>query len=954
MKSPFSRLLMVVLTMLAGAARADEPPTVGSVTKNNGLTESGRFIVKTPNILRIEPSQPIKPDPLQAIAHYDRVIALRDADPSIRAEAMRRAAYLRVKWVDDGEAGEKGQAELTRAIAIYQQLLREYPNDPANDLAIYQLARAQALAGDEAAAIAALRELDRNHAQSTLVADARFRAAELLYRGQRYEEAEPLYAAVVAHGEGTPYFAPARAKYGWTLYQQGKYEAALPVLMAILESDLPPGTLEDPKMALAAVAKRKGDFAAEALGLADRSFAALGGGAAINRYLARQGGQEPRYATLLYVSLGAALLEQRRYVDAAQVHAAFIERHPQHRLAPEFQRRAIATFEAGGFLEPTMAAKETYVQRYSPGSAYWQAQGTSAAPPEAVLAALRGDLDDLARWHRARAQDLPGEPADARRQAFLVAADWYRRRLELEPPGVLSDGGAEIAMRYADSLYDGGRVREAAQGYERIAYEGENRYGAEAAYAALQAWQRLASSVPPAQRAAALELAIASAQRLADRYPQHPQWTAALTRSAQDLFEIGKEQEAIRVAQRALDSGRATPTQRGELLTVIADSQYSAKDYAKAEASYLALLASGVAPEQRAAKVERLAESIYRQGEAAREAGDQRAAATAFQRVGQLAPDASIRAVADYDAATALMTLKDWRAAELALESFRSRYPQHALVAEADKKLAYAYEQDGQLVPAAAAYRRIAARDSEAPLLRRDAAWQAALLYDKARNTAMAMQAYEASLDGFAQPFDRELQARRRLADLARDDLRDETAYRRWLQALVALDVGARRTPQSTLMAAQANLELGRLDAALARRIALEAPIAKSLPRRKQAVETAIDRLLRAANSNDAEITTAASDEIGNVYREFGMALLRSERPKNLSGDALEQYQILLEEQADPFEQKSIEAYEANLGRVRQGLWNEAIRRSAKSLTELAPARYGKHEMREDRYEVLQ
>ncbi|WP_051361764.1 tetratricopeptide repeat protein [Solimonas soli] len=953
MKFRLSRWAMVLLAMTAGAARADDVPTVGSVTKNNGLTENGRFIVKTPNILRIEPSQAVKPDPRQAIAHYDRIIALRDADPAMRAEAMRRAAYLRVKLADDGEGGTTSSADVAQAIAIYRQLLREYPDDPANDLAIYQLARAEQLAGDNDAAIVALRDLGQRYGRSPLVADARFRAAELLYLRQRYDEAEPLYAAVVAQGADTPYFAPARAKYGWTLYQEGKYETALPVLLSILDSDLPPGTLEDPKIALAAAEKRKGDFAGDALSLAGRSFAALGGGVAINRYLAQHG--EPRFATLLYAALGGTLLEQRRYVDAAQVYAAFIERHPQHRLAPDFQQRAIAAYEAGGFNEPMMAARETYVQRYSPGTSYWQAQGANAAPPEAVLTALRGDLDDLARWHRARAQDMPADDGDARRKEFLVAADWYRRRLELEPAGVaFTDGAAEIAMHYADSLYDGGRTRDAAQRYEAIAYDSGNRHGAEAAYAALQAWQRLAGEVPPAQRAAALAPAIASAQRFADRYPDHPQWTAALTRSAQDLYETGKEAAAIGVAQRALDAGRATPAQRTELLTVIADSQFSAKDYAKAEAAYLALLQSGVAPEQRGARVERLATAIYRQGEAARDAGDPRAAAAAFQRVGQLAPDASIRATADYDAATALMTLKDWRAAEMALESFRSRYPQHALLADVDKKLAFAYEQDGQLAAAAAAYRRIAARDGEAPELRRDAAWQAALLYDKARLAAPAAQAYEASLDGFAQPLDRELQARRRLADLARDELHDDATYRRWLQTLVAVDAGGRRTPQSALMAAQANLELGRLDAEAARRIALDAPIARSLPRRKQAAETAIATLLRAANSNDADITTAASDEIGNVYRDFGAALLHSERPRNLSGDALEQYQILLEEQADPFEQKSIEAYEANLGRVRQGLWNDAIRRSAASLAELAPARYGKHEMREDRYDALQ
>ena len=89
------------------------------------------------------------------------------------------------------------------------------------------------------------------------------------------------------------------------------------------------------------------------------------------------------------------------------------------------------------------------------------------------------------------------------------------------------------------------------------------------------------------------------------------------------------------------------------------------------------------------------------------------------------------------------------------------------------------------------------------------------------------------------------------------------------------------------------------------------------------------------------------------VYKDFSRALLESERPKGLKADELEQYGILLEEQADPFDQKAIEAHEANLKRVTQNLWNGSIAASAKALADLAPAKYGKRELREDTYDSL-
>lgn len=935
--------LLLLALCCAASVRAEDVPTVGSVTKNNGLEKNGRFIVKTPDILRVEPSAPVAPDPRRAIAHYDRVIAIEAAAPEVRAEAMRRAAYLRIELADGGESADP--AELRKAVAIYRQLLRELPDDRANDLAVYQLARAYQLLGDNEAAIAELRELDRRYPQSTLVADARFRAAELLYARARYAEAEPLYRAVVAAG-ASPYFAPARYKLGWSLYQQERYADALPVFLAILDDALP-AAADDPRTALALVDRRQAEFAGDALRVSGLSFAALGGGTAMNRYFVQHG--EPRFSTLLYRTLAATLLDKRRYTDAAEVDLAFVERHPRHALAPDFEQGAIAALEAGDFTEPAMAAKARYVQHYTPGTAYW----TGAAPPEPVLAQLRAHLDALGRYHQARAQALPA--GDAQKQPeFLAAADWYRQRLALDPAGAPS---TETAMLYADALYDGGRTPDAAAQYMKVAYEQPGPRAAEAAYAAVQAWQRNAQEVAPASRPAALKESIAASEKLAAQFPAHPQRGAVLTRASQDLYEIHEDARAIAVAQGLLD-GRPplTATQRRELLTVLADARYAQKDYAKAEGAYVALLRELPPDEpQRSALGERLATSVYRQAEAARDAGDLRAAAVAFQRVGALVPEASIRTSADYDATAALMALKDWPAAEAALEAFRARSPQSPLLAEADKKLAYAYEQDGKPGLAADAYLRIARRDTEAPDVRRDAAWQAALLYDQGRMSAAAARAYEASVSDFAQPLDRGLQARRRLADIARDTLGDEAAYRRWLQALVELDAraGAARTAHSQQMAAQALLETGRLDAAAARALALSAPVTRSLPRRKQASEAAIASLLRAAQQGDAETTTAATYEIGSVYRDFGRALLDSERPAKLQGEALEQYQILLEEQADPFEEKAISAYEVNLGRLRQGVWNEWVRRSAASLTELAPARYGKHEMRDDHYEAL-
>ncbi|HEY9049964.1 MAG TPA: hypothetical protein VIQ03_00375, partial [Gammaproteobacteria bacterium] len=55
-----------------------------------------------------------------------------------------------------------------------------------------------------------------------------------------------------------------------------------------------------------------------------------------------------------------------------------------------------------------------------------------------------------------------------------------------------------------------------------------------------------------------------------------------------------------------------------------------------------------------------------------------------------------------------------------------------------------------------------------------------------------------------------------------------------------------------------------------------------------------------------------------------------------------EQYQILLEDQAFPFEEKAIEFYETNLARVKDGTYNEWIGKSHARLKQLFPVRYNR------------
>ena len=68
-----------------------------------------------------------------------------------------------------------------------------------------------------------------------------------------------------------------------------------------------------------------------------------------------------------------------------------------------------------------------------------------------------------------------------------------------------------------------------------------------------------------------------------------------------------------------------------------------------------------------------------------------------------------------------------------------------------------------------------------------------------------------------------------------------------------------------------------------------------------------------------------------------------------LNEEELEQYNILLEDQAYPFEDKAIELYETNLGRIKDGTYTQWIESSLDRLKILFPTRFS----RSGKYEVI-
>ena len=920
------RLFLAVLACLAAAGQAHAARGSGSGT----LGDLGSRAAPVDRAVAVEVQAG------QAAQSYEEFLRIPDTDPALRAQALRRLGDLRLAESEtlraDAGAESPAAAEAARqAVVAYRQLLAEQPQVAGADAVLYQLARACEGVGDTTGARAALDELAARYPNGQHYDEAQFRRGEAFFSEGRYADAEQAYAAVQALGPSSDFYVQSVYKRGWSLFKQSQDVESEAAFLTLLDQVL----VVDGKVRPAAdLSRPEQELSADALRALAITFASDQGPATLESALDRHG--PAPYEARVYAALGDLYVEKERYQDAAEAYRAYASRRPMDPEAPLMIVRATDAYARGGFATLVLDGKRQLVEQYGPGSAYWNAHPTDLDP--AVSAAVQAGLLDLARHHHALAQQ--GSAADRD-----IAIRWYRAYLA----GFNSEPGAPATrLLLADLLFEGARYGEAAPEYELAAYSyAPNPESPRAGYAALVAWDKAAAAAPAADRAALEARGIDSSLKFASAFPEHPETPAVLTRTTKTLFDAGDRLRAEAVAQQVLALGpRATAEQQRVAWTVLAHTWFDDGRYADAEHAY-AELASRLPPgDPQAGEVtERLAASVYRQAEAKQQAGNAAGAVQDFLRVAVVAPQSPAAAKGQYDAATLLIAAKDWAGAAQVLERFRADYPQDELQPEVTRRLAVVYQEGGRGHDAAVELERVASRDSEDPEVRRAALWQAAELYAESADPAGARRAYTEYVARFPTPIDAAIEARQELA-LICSTAGDQAAATHWLEEIVAADAaaGSARTDRTRFLAAQASLELAEPLDADARAVTLAAPLDRSLARRKAAMESALAAWSRAADYGISSVTTHATFAMADLYRDFGAALLASQRPAGLSAEELEQYDLLLEEQAYPFEEKAIGIHEMNAQRAASGTWDEWVIGSYAALAKMKPARYQRQE----------
>ena len=884
------------------------------------------------------PEEAAATEPTRAPTAATGVAGLAESDREFERRTTAAAAMTPAR--DGALAMPAGTAAATppsgplEAIALYDRLLAEYPHFEHNDQVLYQKARAYDELGRTEEAMETMERLVSLHPHSDHYDEVQFRRGEYYFTRRKFREAESAYQAIVGMGTSSTYYELAIYKLGWTLYKQEFYDEAQHRFMALLDYKVSTGYDFD-----AAHEEDDERRVADTFRVISLGFSNLGGPEVVQEYFASNGSRG--YEDRIYANLGEFYFAKLRYDDAAKAYQKFVALYPFHRASPHFGMRVVEIYAKADFPKLVLEAKKDFASRYGLQSEYWKHFDPAGSPE--VLSYLKGNLRDLANHFHALYQEpslAAVKPAN-----FVEAQRWYRDYLASFPKDADTP---PISYQLADLLLENGDFGEAAAQYERTAYDyPAHAQSAAAGYAAVFAHRKHLEAAPEEQRAGVRARAVESSLRFADAFPEHEHAAPVLGAAADDLYDMKEYRPAIDTARKLMERypAAAVPLRRSAW-AVVAHASFDLAEYPQAEQAYGQVLAATPADDAgRQVLVDNLAAAIYKQGELANSQQDYRSAADHFLRVKQSAPTSMVRAAAEYDAAAALIRLEDWTAAADVLEAFRSAYPDHELNREATKQIAFVYRQSGQLGRAAGEYERVAAESTDASL-RGEALLAAGELYEQANATSQALAVYARYVEAFPRPIDTAVQIRFKVAGMYAAT-HDEARYHQELQQIVRTDAeaGSERTGRTRALAAKSALVLAE---ALYQRFAelqLRQPFEQSLQEKKKRMDAALEALGRLVDYQVGDVTAAATYYIAEVYFGLSRALMESERPAGLQAAELQEYELALEDEAYPFEERAIEVHEKNMELMRTGLYNAWVDRSLGKLADLMPARYAKGEI---------
>ncbi|WP_372965534.1 tetratricopeptide repeat protein [Marinobacter sp.] len=867
--------------------------------------------------------------PAEVARRYQKLFDGSD-EPEVRIDALNRLNNIRDRSGQDIGFTEEREAE------IYEEVLDSYENILSKgsfsgrlDELLYQMAKAHALTGQQQESVQRLRQLVGLYPKSDLVAEARFRIAEAGFSAGKYQDAEAGYRALLAVDNKQELATKAQYMMGWSQFKQGEqaWNRAAETFMDLLDEQLPGAEqvahppesgfdmVEDSLRVLGLMASRMDDYQT------------------LNRWVAGRSGSAWRH--ILYDRLADLHAVEGRYAQAVAVNDAFIQSYPEHRSEPDFMVQSIVFWQMAGDISKARQAKAEFVSRFLPDTRY----------------------QSLATWHQKNWRDYSrfladdyyatGTEYDARGNDAAARRAWGRAASYYEKLAGRSEAEGELMHLAGDARLLAGNRSQALGNFRRAGYGQGYERASEAAWAAISVLREpLASSALGS--AAKIEQALiklgTEEQRYSDAFGVDARLSVLRADLANRWYDAGDLEAALSYSKKTIEWPEVRSEESYSAWLVIGRVRQRNREFSLAERAWRTALglaeneAELAVPDEELADIrEQLAVAIYRQGEAAADSGNTRLAVAHFQRVNSVLPGSELAIKARFDAANTLLKASEWLTAINELKRFRSDYPDHELTAETGDKLVLAYQQSGQPLKAAGELLAAASKMADPWPYR----LRAAAIYHESGETDRRNTLYRdwlaiAPLPANAGDHVQQQTMRQRLIESGSTDSQS-------LQALVNIESRSQWHSEETLTwAGEAALQLGARAADDFAAIALVHPLEETLARKQKALQQAQQYFLEAESFAGEPVVSEVLFRRAELYRGLANDLMNSEVPSELNELEAMQYQMLLEEEAYPLEERAMELHKKNHQRIAVRGFDDWIGKSLEALSVMHPGRYSR------------
>ncbi|MBL1276968.1 MAG: hypothetical protein COB30_012860 [Ectothiorhodospiraceae bacterium] len=931
----FTFIFTFIIVITGCTNKNIKPVTLGDIDRNT-KTESttGAYLIpKTEDEIR---------------KAYSQYLSHASKNDRSRADALSRLASLEFKLSEqilrdkndnnEGAADDADDqlyyAQLDRTIELLSTALRDYPNEKNNDKTLYQLAKAYDQKGDEVNTLKTIELIANKYPKSKYYIESQFRLAEKAFSTRQYSLSEDKYTEVIGSKKNNIFYEKSLYKRAWSRFKQEFYFEAVDDLIRVIKfNDF------DYYEKLSNSKKDLFNEYFRAIGL---SFSYMGGVRALEDYFKRE--DEFKHLYYVYAHVSDIYLKGERKSDAVDTLTYFASNNPSSNHVPEAMIKIIDIWQSAGFSNKMNIALDVYYAKYNPGKQYWNnRKANDSRIFKTVNKSLRTHILTVSANHHKKYQK------NHKLTDYQNAKRWYENYLTHYSSYSQKDN---IHYLYASLLAEAGNNKEAIKHYILAGYDSNIIIDKKSAYQSILLASALVSNLVPDLTSTLASKTTQEATNLwtkklihfstlfSQQYPNDKRTIKIIAHASELAYNSQLYSQTITLAESI--SKNISNSLAIKINTLKANAYFKQKHYPDAENTYRAILNDyDLIQRDKTSTIDGLALSIYYQGKESFENNDKYKAIQHYSRISAVAPHSTIASTGLYDAIALTMESKLWKESIKLIKEFQRLYPRHKYFNDVSKKLTTVYLNSKQHIAAAKELEKLAynEQDSDYQLA---ALWKAGELYEDNKDYNSAIRSFTRYAKIFRSPFPQYMESMFKLVSLYTLK-KDAANISYWQGTIVSEDKktpNSLRSDRTRYIASSAALFLARDSHLNFTKAKLVLPLKKNLRIKKRAMQKTVNLYGQASSYNVAETATEATHAIAELYNEFSRALLQSERPKHLDADDLEQYQILLEDQAFPFEEKAIEFYEINLRHVKDGIFDKWIKESHTRLQTLFPVRY--------------